>query len=68
MTARQQAVMRVRERKQREESEGLPATRAATATDRNPIMMLVVRLLAAAPVADDRIAFTSRVQWPSATR
>ena len=60
MTARQQAVMRVRERKQREESEGLPATRAATATDRNPIMMLVVRLLAAAPVADDRIAFTSR--------
>ena len=60
MTARQQAVMRVRERKQREESEGLPATRAATATDRNPIMMLVVRLLAAVPVADDRIAFTSR--------
>jgi len=60
LTARQQAVMGVRERKQREEGEGLAATGAATATDPNPIMMLIVRLLAAPPVADDRIAFTSR--------
>jgi hypothetical protein len=48
--------MRVRERKQWEESEGLPANWAATA-DANPIVILV-RLLAAAAVADDRIPFT----------
>jgi len=52
--------MGVRERKQREESEGLLATGAATATDPNPIVMLIVRLLAAASVADDRIPFTCR--------
>jgi hypothetical protein len=60
LTPRQQAVMRVRQRKQRKESEGLPTTQAATATDPNPIVMFVVRLLAAPSVADDRIAFTSR--------
>jgi hypothetical protein len=52
--------VRVRERKQREEGEGLAATGAATATDANPVVMLIVRLLAAASVADDRIAFTNR--------
>jgi hypothetical protein len=51
--------VRVGERKQREKSEGLPATGAATATDADPLVMLIVRLLAAASVADDRIAFTS---------
>jgi hypothetical protein len=60
LTARQQAVMRVRERKQWEESESLPANWAATATDANPIVILIVRLLAAAAVADDRIPFTCR--------
>jgi hypothetical protein len=60
MTARQQAVVGVRERKQREESESLPTTMAATATDPNPIVMLIVCLLAAASVADDRIPFTCR--------
>jgi len=60
LTARQQAVMRVRKRRQRKESEGLPATRAATATDLNPIVMLIVCLLAAASMADDRIPFTCR--------
>ena len=59
LTARQQAVMRVGKRKQREEGEGLPATRAATATDCNPVVMLIVRLLAAASVANNRIPFTS---------
>ena len=59
LTARQQTVVRVRERKQREEGEGLPATGAATATDANPVVMLIVRLLAATSMADDRIAFTS---------
>src|SRR5262249_36486289 len=60
LTARQQAVMRVRERKQWEESEGLPANRAAAAMDANPIVMLIVRLLAAAAMADDRIPSTCR--------
>jgi hypothetical protein len=52
--------VRVREREQREEGEGLPATGAATATDANPVVMLIVGLLATAAVADDRIAFTNR--------
>ena len=59
LTARQQTVVRVRERKQREKSEGLPATGAAAATDANPVVMLIVGLLAAASVADDRITFTN---------
>jgi hypothetical protein len=52
--------MRVRERKEWEESESLPAIWAAAATDANPIVILIVRLLAAAAVADDRIPFTCR--------
>ena len=59
LTACQQTVVRVRERKQRQEGEGLPATRAATATDADPIVVFIMRLLAAASMADDRIAFTS---------
>jgi hypothetical protein len=60
ITTRQQAVVRIGERKQWQKSEGLPATGAATATDPNPIMMLIVRLLAAASVADDRLSLTYR--------
>ena len=52
--------MRVRERKQRKKCEGLPATGAGTATDANPVVMLIVCLLAAASMADDRIALTNR--------
>ena len=59
LTTCQQAVARVRERKPRQEGEGLPASGAATATDANPVVMLIVRLLAAASVTDDRIAFTN---------
>ena len=59
LTASQQAVMGVRERKQRKEGEGLPATGAAAATDPNPVVMFIVRLLAAASVADDRIVFAN---------
>ena len=59
LTARQQTVVCVREREQRQKREGLLATGAATATDANPIVMLIVGLLAAASVADDRIAFTN---------
>ena len=56
----QQAIVRVRERKRREESEGVVATRAVAAPDPNPVVMLIVRLLAAAPMADDGIALTHR--------
>ena len=51
--------MRVRERKARQAGEGLPTTRATAAPDVNPVVMLIVRLLAAASMADDGIAFTS---------
>jgi hypothetical protein len=36
------------------------ATRTATATSANPIVMLIMRLLAAASVTNDRINFTPR--------
>jgi hypothetical protein len=52
--------MGVRERKQREEGEGLPATGAATAPDPDPVVVFIVGLLAASSMADDRIAFTNR--------
>jgi len=58
LRARQHTVVRVRERKQREEGEGFLATGTATATNANPIVMLIMRLLAAASVTDDRINFT----------
>jgi hypothetical protein len=53
LRSRQHTVVRVRERKQRQEGEGSLATGAATATNANPIVMLIMRLLAAASVADD---------------
>jgi hypothetical protein len=59
LRARQQTVVRVRERKQRQEGEGPLATGAATTANANPIVMLIMRLLAAASVTDDRIDFTS---------
>ena len=63
LTARQQTVMGVRERKQREEGEGLPATTAATAPNPDPVVVCIVRLLAATSVADDQVASTNRA-WP----
>ena len=59
LTASQQAVLGVRERKQRQEGEGLSATVAATAPDLDPIMVFIVCLFAAVSMADNRIAFTS---------
>ena len=59
MTARQQTVVCVWERKQWEKGEGLPATGAATPTDPNPVVMRIVRLLATASMPDDQIASTS---------
>jgi hypothetical protein len=58
LTASQQAVVGVRERKPRQKGESLPAIGATTTLDPNPVVMLIVRLLAAAAMADDRIAFT----------
>jgi hypothetical protein len=59
LPARQQTVVGVRERKQWKKGEGLPATSAATATDPNPVVMRIVRLLAATSMTDDQIASTS---------
>ena len=59
LTANQQTVMGVRERKQRKKGEGLRAPGAAAAADPDPVVVFIVRLLAAASMADDRIAFTN---------
>jgi hypothetical protein len=55
----QQAVVGVREGKRRQKGEGLPATPAVTATDWDPVVVLIVGLLAASSVTGDRIAFTN---------
>src|ERR1035437_3891996 len=52
--------MCVRKREQRKEGEGLPAIGASAAMDPNPVVMLVVSLLAPTSVTNDRIAFTHR--------
>jgi len=54
------AVLCVGQGEQRKESEHHPAPDVAAATDLDPIVMLVVRLLAAATVTNDRISFTNR--------
>ena len=60
LAARQQAVMRIRKRKHRKKSEGRSASHAAAPANSDPVMMLVVRLLAAVSVTDDRIAVANR--------
>src|ERR1035441_10255997 len=60
LTARQQAVMRVWEREHRKKSKRRPAIGAATAMNPNPVVILVVRLLAAAAMTNDRIPLTKR--------
>jgi hypothetical protein len=60
LAAGQQAIVCVRKRKQRKEGEGLPAARTTTAANPDPVMMLIVRLLAAPSMTDDRIARTNR--------
>jgi hypothetical protein len=55
--------MRVRQREQWKEGECPPADGAASTTDANPVVMLVVCLLAPASVTDetdDRLLFTNR--------
>jgi hypothetical protein len=60
LTARYQAVMRVRKREQRKKGERLSASRAAAAMDPDPIVIPIVSLLAATAVANDRIPITNR--------
>jgi hypothetical protein len=52
--------MRVRKREKREKGESLSATSAAAAMDPDPVVMLVVSLLAATAVTNDRIPITNR--------
>lgn len=54
--------MGVRKRKQRKEGERLPANRTAATPNPDPVVILVVRLLAAMPVSHNRIALTDRTQ------
>jgi len=60
LKTREQTVMRIRKRERRKESEGLPAIDAAAAMNPDPLVMLIVSLLAATTVTDDRIPFTNR--------
>jgi hypothetical protein len=60
LTAGQQTEVSVRKRKQRKECERRLAVWAASTTDPDPAVMLVVRLLAATAVANNRIALTNR--------
>ena len=60
LTARQQTVVGVGERKQWKKGESLPATGATAATDVDPVVVFIVGLLAATSVADDQIASTNR--------
>ena len=52
--------MGVGEREQGKQSKSLPAARAKAASDPNPVVVFIVRLLAPATVADDGIAFANR--------
>ena len=63
LATRYQTEMRVRKRKQRKEGKSCSAIGAAAAMDPNPVVMFVVRLLAAPSVTNDRIPFTN---WASA--
>jgi hypothetical protein len=51
--------MGVGEREQGKQGEGLPTILAKAASDPNPVVILIVGLLAAASVANDRIALTN---------
>ena len=60
LTASQQAVVCVGERKRRQEGEGGATTITNAAPDLNPVMMLIMSLLAPTAVANDRVAITNR--------
>src|ERR1700739_4607711 len=60
LATRQQTEMRVRKREQRKEGKGRPAIGAAARTNPNPAWRLIVVLLPAPSVTNDRIPFTKR--------
>src|SRR4051794_7952399 len=60
LAARQQTEVRVGERKQRKKSEGRPAPSAAAPANPDPVVMLIVCLLAPAAVTNDRSLLTNR--------
>ena len=60
LAARDQAVVAIRRRERRQEGERLPTQIAQASANLNPIVVMVVRLFAATPMADDRIAQTNR--------
>jgi len=59
-TARQEAVMRIREGEGGKEGKGLFTDLTLTAADPNPVMILIVSLFATATVADDRVTVANR--------
>jgi len=59
-TAGDQAVVRIGKRKHRQEGNRLAARPTDTAPQRNPIMVFVMSLLAATPMANDRILRAKR--------
>jgi len=59
LTASDQAVMRVRERKPRQEGNRLPARLADASPDRNPVMIFIMSLFAAPTMANDRVQQTN---------
>jgi hypothetical protein len=70
LATRDQAVVAIRRRERRQERERLPTQIAETSANRNPIVIIVVRLFPATPMADDRIAQANRAltQNRSSTR
>ena len=60
LTPSQQAVVGVRQREQGKQGKGLSTALAKAASDPNPAVMFIVRLLATATVTDDGIAFANR--------
>src|SRR5262249_20932969 len=59
LAAGDQAVMAVGWRELRQEGEGLVARPAPAASNRDPVVVLVVSLFAAAAMADNRITLTT---------
>ena len=59
LTAGDQAVMRVRERKPRQAGDRLAARLADASPDRNPVMIFIMSLFAAPTMANDRVPPTN---------
>ena len=59
LTARDQAVMRVRERKPRQEGDRLAARLADASPDHNPVMIFIMSLFTAPTMANDRVQQTN---------